>query len=208
MNELDETLDSMSPEELRALESEIDKKASETTVAYYLGLGARAAREQYAEFKKTGTMSPALFLVKAAADKTRKDAEFSDALDKCSAEELAEIEADLDARILSKISEEIAGSYYEQGEKLAHVLWPTMQKEAMKVPAMGLRAAKKVVKPAQQLAARTGVTTRQVLQAPAKSGMPAASAGFGTQVGQFIERHPLATGLAAGAVGMKLLSDR
>jgi hypothetical protein len=129
MNELDATLDSMSPEELRALESEIDKKASETTVAYYLGLGAKAAREQYAEFKKTGTMSPALFLVKAAADKIQKDAEFSAALDKCSAEELAEIEADLDAGILRKISEEIADSYYEQGRKLARTVHVSIQKE-------------------------------------------------------------------------------
>jgi hypothetical protein len=137
MNELDATLDSMSPEELRALESEIDKKASETTVAYYLGLGAKAAREQYAEFKKTGTLSPALFLAKAAADKIQKNAEFSAALDKCSAEELAEIEAELDTRILSKISEEIAGSYYEQGKKLARSTHESMRKEARGPAAAG-----------------------------------------------------------------------
>ncbi len=145
MNELDATLDSMSPDELRELESEIDKKASETTVAYYLGLGAKAAREQYAEFKKTGTLSPALFLVKSAADKIQKNAEFSAALDKCSAGELAEIEAELDTRILSKISEEIAGSYYEQGRKLARTVHASMGKEARGAAAGAFGALGKAV---------------------------------------------------------------
>jgi len=135
MNELDATLDSMSPEELRALEGEIDKKAADTTVAYYRALGAKAAREQFAEFKKTGKLTPALFLVKAAADNAQKVAEFSAALDRCSAEELAEIEAELDKRILDKVSAEIAAHYYQAGAKLAQTMWPAMKKEAARGPA-------------------------------------------------------------------------
>jgi hypothetical protein len=191
MNELDATLDSMGPEELRALEAEIDKKASDTTAAYYLGLGAKAAREQYAEFQKTGKLSPALFLVKSASGKIQKDAEFSAALDKCSAEELAEIEAELDGHLLSKISEEIAASYFEQGKKLARTIHASMAKEAArgipKVPGflgaleMGMKGLK---------------------------GPKAVSGSMGHRVGTFMREKPLASAgiaMGAGVVGSKLL---
>jgi hypothetical protein len=188
MNELDATLDSMSPTELRALEVEIDKKASDTTVAFYLGLGAKAAREQYAEFQKTGKTSPALFLVKSASDRIQKDAKLAVALDKCSAEELAELESELDARIMSKVSAEVAGSYYEQGRKLAQTVHASMQKEGARIPVapgflgavdMGLKGVK---------------------------GTKAIAGSMGHRIGTFMRQKPLAT--AGIAMGAGVVADR
>jgi hypothetical protein len=63
---VDETLDSLNPQELAALEQEIDKVSADTQVAYYFQLGRKMAQESMDELKKTGRVSPALHLAKEA----------------------------------------------------------------------------------------------------------------------------------------------
>lgn len=178
MNELDATLDSMGPDELRALETEIDKRAADTTAAYYLGLGAKLARESFQELQKSGTLTPALFLAKSAAEEVQKQAEVDEILDKCSAEELSAIEADLDAQIMEKASEDVATSYYEQGVKLARALWPSIQKEA----AGGLIGS-----------AVSGIGSMFARGGAVRSGL---AAGM-----RFARKNPMATGAALGVGG-------
>ena len=63
---VDEMLDSLNPQELAALESEIDKISCDTAERYYFQLGAKMARESVGELKKTGKLTPALFIAKEA----------------------------------------------------------------------------------------------------------------------------------------------
>jgi hypothetical protein len=154
MGNVDEILDSMGPRELAAMEAELDKRSSEQTVAYYFNLGQKAAREALDAAEKTGDLTPELFLVKQAkgfknlppkvqakiqANKknppgpaggpghgSEKHSEEIDAvLDKCSEEQLVQIEATLDAEIGKKATEAKVARYFEIGKSLA--------KEAAKV---------------------------------------------------------------------------
>ena len=145
MNEIDQTLDAMTPEELTALETEVDSKLGEKQAKVLFAMGAKMAREQVEHFQKTGEILPALALAHAVSQpKTASDDEI---LDKCSAEELAAIEAELDSRIEKKASEEYAAEYFDMGRKLARKMAQDMKKSAAAIkatkiaptPSMGAR---------------------------------------------------------------------
>jgi len=130
-DKVDEIIDSMTPAELAALEGEIDKRASENIAAHYFERGRELAREAVAQYEKTGELPPILHILKAATEA----AEVDQMLDRCSAEDLATIEADLDSEIESKQAEKSAAFYYNEGVKLAQAY---VKKEA--APAGGLLA--------------------------------------------------------------------
>jgi hypothetical protein len=119
MNEIDQALDSLSPAELAALEQGLDKQAADTKAAFHFQSGVKMASEAFAAYKETGELSPLLALVtepKVAVDADGVDA----ALDKCSAEQLAAIEAELDGKASeTKIAEEYAAKYFDMGVKMA-----------------------------------------------------------------------------------------
>lgn len=70
-NKIDDILNAMSPADLAALESEVDKRAEEQDMQafteYHLGMGVKLAQDVMADYLKTGTLHPLLHLVKAAA---------------------------------------------------------------------------------------------------------------------------------------------
>ena len=120
---IDEALASMTPRELAALEGEIDKRATDLSAAYHFGLGMKIARESLETFEKTGEISPALFLAKAATDAETENSEIDTFLDQCSANDLTEIEENLDAKLSTKSAEdEFAAEYFEIGRKMASVM--------------------------------------------------------------------------------------
>lgn len=129
-DKIDEVIDSMTPAELAALEGEIDKRSSEAAVNHYFERGRELAREAFAQYEKTGELPPTLHIAKSVIEA----AEINQFLDKCSAEDLVKIEADLDETLESKKAEEVAAFYYSEGVKLAQAF---VKKEAAR-GAMGI----------------------------------------------------------------------
>jgi hypothetical protein len=121
MNEIDQTLDSLSPAELTTLEQGLDKEAADAKAAFHFQSGVKMAAEAFAAYKETGELSPLLALVTEPPQKVAVDADGVDAaLDKCSTEQLATIEAELDSKASeSKIAEEYAAKYFDMGVKMA-----------------------------------------------------------------------------------------
>lgn len=121
MHEIDETLDSMTPAELAALEGELDKRAQDDFSARHYAYGQKLAHEALAEFEATGELPPILQLIKGADEAPAAEASDLDkALDACSPEELATIEKELDAASAEKsAADKEADHYYSAGVKLA-----------------------------------------------------------------------------------------
>jgi hypothetical protein len=167
-NQIDEMIDSMSPVELQALEVELDKKSSESQIAYYRGVGVKMARDAWEKYVESGELTPELTLVKAAGKlknlspedqakfKANKknppgpaggpgvavkhsDAEIDAELAKCSEEQLAEIEATLDKELADKQAYESAATYYNMGVKMAQEHWAKNGKEGTPKEASSFR---------------------------------------------------------------------
>jgi len=187
-DKIDETLDAMTPQELASIESEIDKAAAEAARAYYFDLGRKLAVEASEAVKQGGT-TPALEILKQAVQPAAKTeaaepsgAEIDQFLDKCSAEDLAEIEKSIDAKLeAEKSAKEYAGFYFEAGRKLARTWSQGQVKQAARVPVMKVAPKKP--------------------RAPKMPGEPAALG----ELGSLMQRHPLATGIVGGVIGTKLL---
>lgn len=190
--DIEKKLDAMTPGELSALEAELDKRAAESVEAHYRELGAQMARESYAQLKEAGVYSPALFLLKAASEASEAPAapaadEIDALLDKCSADELAQMEAELDQE---KTAAEFASVYTDVGRKLARELWADagFQKEAApRIKALGFNQG--------FLAGTAG-----------KGGT-----GFGHAIGSMVRKNPgvaLATAAVAPVAADRLLSRR
>ena len=199
MGNVDELLDSMGPRELAAMEVELDKHASEQAAAYYFNLGKKSAREALANCEKTGDLTPELFLIKqskgfknlppkvqakiqankknppgAAGGPGHGSEKMSDEidtdLDKCSEEQLTQLEAALDTEIETKAVKEKIARYFKIGQNLA--------KHAGAVAGAAKAVAKKVRAPAA----------------------PATSPGLVQKLTDIVKQHPGASmGAAAGA---------
>lgn len=175
---IDEALDTMTPQELAAFEVELDKKASEVKEAKLFALGRKMARESFAQYQKDGSLSHALLVAKNAAD-PGPEAQLDAALDKMSAEELAEFERAIDSGEITKsaeerASEEYAAHYFEIGRQMAREKFAAMQKGS---------------------AARIKAVT------------PPPAPGLGTKLKGIATEHPMATAGAAMGLGY-LLGDR
>lgn len=194
MNEIDQVLESLTPDELTALEVEIDVKAGETKSAYHFTVGMKMAREAFAHFQKTGELTPALALVKHSGG---QPADVDVILDKCSAEELAQFEKELDAKIaLEKSDVDKAGALFEQGRKMAQNYYAT-HKSGEKTAFLGA-----IGKGLGALGARMG---GGLLTAGLKGGGQGLGQGLLRGAGQLAIRNPrLAGGLATGAAGATL----
>lgn len=114
-NKIGEVLDSMTANELAALEAELDKRAEALAVGHYYDLGVKMAQEEVAEWNRSGELTPLLHLIKSAAEPSELDL----ALNKASAEELEAFEKALDSELLAR---EYAAHYDGCGRKLAREL--------------------------------------------------------------------------------------
>lgn len=118
-NQIDEMLDSMTPDELVALEGEVDKRAVDNVALSYFERGRELAREAVEHYEKTGEVLPILHLFKEAIEPAPEPTELDQILDKCSPEDLKAIEADLDTEVEAKHAEDTTAFYYNEGVKLA-----------------------------------------------------------------------------------------
>lgn len=180
--EIDEALDSMTPQELVTFEAELDKKAAEVKEAHLFAYGRKMARESVELYQKTGELTPAL---KVAHDAATPDpvAQLDAALDKMSAEELADFERAIDAGELTKsaeqkLAEEYAAEYFEIGREMAREHVAAMKKDA----APRIPKVKPVV-------------------------APPPAPGLGSKLKDIATQHPGATAGAALGLGY-LLGDR
>lgn len=144
MSKIDEVLNSLSPDQLAAFEAEVDKIASEQAVdqagQHYFDTGVKLAQDVVTHFMETGEVAPVLHLAVTPGAEKAADAGTIDAiLDKCSAEELAELDRELDEKLAADaVAEEYANSYLQMGIKLAREVHSQITKTgAVKVPAFG-----------------------------------------------------------------------
>lgn len=130
--EIDEVIDQMTPQELVAFEGELDKKASEDEVVRLYSMGVKMAAEAIEHFQKTGEIVPILKLAQAVGEgRTSEDPSGIDAeLDKLSADELTQLEGELDSKIQEKVSEQYGERYLEIGRKMARSHYAEMSKNA------------------------------------------------------------------------------
>jgi hypothetical protein len=173
----------MNPAELAALEVEVDKQAADAKVAFHFATGVKLAQEAVELYKETGELSPVFSLLtpaKVAAEAGSLDAE----LDKCSAEQLAAIEAELDksAELEAEkaASEEYAKKYFDMGVKMANDVFEDM------------KSGKKV--------AGVGSFIQNIGKTQFKPG--SGGAKLFKNVGGFAKRNPGVTGAAIGAGGL------
>ncbi len=139
--EIEEAIEAMTPAELRELEGELDKRASDSEHARLFAIGQKLAKDAFAEYEKTGEISPVLELVQAAASGTLgKDSsvEVMAELDKMSEDELVALERELDKEAEEKLSAEYAAGYFEIGRKLARDYVSELGKEGAGRVAPGL----------------------------------------------------------------------
>lgn len=184
MDKIDQALDSMNPAELAALETEVDKQAADAKVAFHFATGVKLAQEAVELYKATGELSPVFSLLtpaKEAAEAGSLDAE----LDKCSTEQLAAIEAELDkaAELEAEktASDEYAAKYFDMGVKMANDVFTAMkssEKTASEKTAGGLLMN-------MARAFKPGTMGRNVLRG----------------AGSFARKNPVATGAMAGVGG-------
>lgn len=117
---IDEELDQLTEQELSALEAEIDRKAVEVKQAHYYALGVKMAQDAVAAFEADGTVTPALHLAKTAIEGAEEKKEVDAWLETLSTEDLADLEARIDAdNEDSKSAGEYAEHYYGMGVQMA-----------------------------------------------------------------------------------------
>jgi hypothetical protein len=213
MDKIDQALDSMNPAELAALEVEVDKQAADAKVAFHFATGVKLAQEAVELYKETGELSPVFSLLtpaKVAAEAGSLDAE----LDKCSAEQLAAIEAELDkgAELAAekKASDEYAAKYFEMGVKMAQDQVAKLAgNDATKIASCSKSILDKIA--AGQFLGGMGFSKARemVTRTRAASGGSAAnasksirSAGAVFGAARLAKNHPVATGALLGAGGL------
>lgn len=204
---IDEVLGAMTADELKALEAEIDKTAEESSVTYWLSLGAKLARESVKHFEKSGELTPALHLAREAAtplnekialafvEATQGKKTWGD-VQKVAQDEVGEKAMVEIGRVVDKASaEELAwldkAIDEERETKEAQAIFDRYHEMGKKMAQDFVAASRgeKTAGPAG--AAISGVISKL---------MPKARA-LGQSAMGFAKKHPLATGVGLGAAG-------
>lgn len=179
-NEIDEALDRMTPQELTEFEGALDKKSSDAKVASLYAAGVQMAREAVSHYEKTSELDPVLVILKGAAEGKLNDPIDAE-LDKMSADELVQLEKELDQTLsVDKTAEEYAANYIEVGRKMARDWYEGHKKTAAGAPRIKIPKTPAIAPPAP---------------------------GLGSKLMNIAKEHPLATAGAGMGMGY-LLGDR